>query len=123
LRIGTAITEGTANFLVNHRMNKSQQTRWSRRGADLLLRVRCAVYIGPRSIMVRLVPNSDRSSIQPTTHSRQPLLPPDPQFCTGPRITSPRLYRGRAGQQRSGLGPGTRPRFAAFALTLAQIRH
>jgi hypothetical protein len=46
LRVGTAITEGTANFLVNRRMNKSQQMRWSRRGADLLLRVRCAVYNG-----------------------------------------------------------------------------
>ena len=44
LRVGTAITEGTANFLVNRRMNKSQQMRWSRRGADLLLQVRCAVY-------------------------------------------------------------------------------
>ena len=40
------ITEGTANFLVNRRMNKSQQMRWSRRGADLLLQVRCAVYNG-----------------------------------------------------------------------------
>ena len=37
LRVGTAITEGTTNFLVNRRMNKSQQMRWSRRGADLLL--------------------------------------------------------------------------------------
>jgi len=46
LRVGTAITEGTANFLVNHRMNKSQQMRWPRRGADLLLQVRCAVYNG-----------------------------------------------------------------------------
>jgi hypothetical protein len=46
LRVGTAITDGTANFLVNLRMNKSQQMRWSRRGADLLLRVRCAVYNG-----------------------------------------------------------------------------
>jgi hypothetical protein len=46
LRVGTSITEGTANFLVNRRMNKSQQMRWSRRGADLLLQVRCAVYIG-----------------------------------------------------------------------------
>ena len=46
LRVGTAITEGTANFLVNRRMNKSQQRRWSRRGADLLLQVRCAVYNG-----------------------------------------------------------------------------
>jgi len=46
LRVGTAITEGTANFLVNCRMNKSQQMRWSRRGAALLLQVRCAVYKG-----------------------------------------------------------------------------
>jgi hypothetical protein len=46
LRVGTAVTEGTANFLVNRRMNKSQQMRWSRRGADLLLQVRCAVYNG-----------------------------------------------------------------------------
>ena len=46
LRVGTAITEGTANFLVNRRMNKNQQMRWSRRGADLLLQVRCAVYNG-----------------------------------------------------------------------------
>ena len=34
------------NFLVNHRMNKSQQMRWSRHGADLLLQVRCAVLNG-----------------------------------------------------------------------------
>ena len=46
LRVGTAITEGTANVLVNRRMNKSQQMRWSRRGADLLLQVRRAVYNG-----------------------------------------------------------------------------
>ena len=45
-RVGTAITEGTANFLVNRRMNKRQQMRWTRRGADLLLQVRCAVYNG-----------------------------------------------------------------------------
>ena len=46
LRVGTALTEGTANFLVNRRMNKSQQMRWSRRGADRLLQVRCALYNG-----------------------------------------------------------------------------
>jgi hypothetical protein len=45
-RIGTSITEGTANFLVNRRVNKSQQMRWSRRGADLLLQVRFAAYNG-----------------------------------------------------------------------------
>jgi hypothetical protein len=33
-------------FLVNRRMNKSQQMRWSRDGANLLLQVRCAVYNG-----------------------------------------------------------------------------
>ncbi|HTR16254.1 MAG TPA: ISKra4 family transposase [Acetobacteraceae bacterium] len=46
LRVGTALTEGTANFLVNRRMNKQQHMRWSRRGADRLLQVRCAVYNG-----------------------------------------------------------------------------
>ena len=46
LRVGTSLTEGTANFLVNKRMAKSQQMCWSRRGADLLLQVRCAVYNG-----------------------------------------------------------------------------
>src|SRR5215218_9761489 len=45
-RVGTSITEGTANFLINRRMNKSQQMRWSRRGADLLLQVRCAGFNG-----------------------------------------------------------------------------
>ena len=45
-RVGTALTEGTADFPVNRRMAKSQQMRWSRRGADRLLRVRCAVYNG-----------------------------------------------------------------------------
>ena len=46
LRVGTSLTEGAANFLVNRRMAKSQQMRWSRRGADLLLQVRCAVHNG-----------------------------------------------------------------------------
>jgi hypothetical protein len=34
------------HFLVHRRMNKSQQMRWSRDGADQLLQVRCAVYNG-----------------------------------------------------------------------------
>jgi hypothetical protein len=45
-RVGTALTEGTANFLVNRRMAKAQQMRWTRHGADLLLQVRCALYNG-----------------------------------------------------------------------------
>jgi hypothetical protein len=46
LWVGTSVTGGTANFLVNRRINKSQQMRWSRRGADLLLQLRCAVSNG-----------------------------------------------------------------------------
>ena len=46
LRVGTSITEGTANFLVNRRMNKQQQMRWSRCGADAVVQVRCAIYNG-----------------------------------------------------------------------------
>jgi hypothetical protein len=37
---------GTANFLVNRHMNKSQQMRRSRRGPDLLMQLRCASYNG-----------------------------------------------------------------------------
>src|SRR5690349_20935311 len=66
LRVGTAITEGTANFLVNRRMNKLQQMRWSRRGADLLLQVRCAIYNG--------TPGSGFG------HLFEPVASPDPQL-------------------------------------------
>ena len=45
LRVGTSITEGTANFLAKRRMNKRQRMRLSRRGADAALQVRCAIYM------------------------------------------------------------------------------
>jgi hypothetical protein len=72
LRVGTAITEGTANFLVNRRMNKSQQMRWSRRGADLLLQVRGAVYNGTlgSDFGQRFHPADDKSS--PTAIAARP---------------------------------------------------
>ncbi|MGB5087177.1 MAG: hypothetical protein WBO09_21890, partial [Methylocystis silviterrae] len=60
------ITEGTANFLVNRRMNKSQQMRWSRRGADLLLQVRCAVYNGALG-------STCGQKFQPTNDSTPPV--------------------------------------------------
>ena len=44
--VGTTITEGTANFLVNRRMNNSQQMHWSRRGVELLLQIRCTICNG-----------------------------------------------------------------------------
>ncbi len=66
LRVGTSLTEGTANFLVNKRMDKSQQMRWSRRGADLLLQVRCAVYNGALGFafgqLFEPIPTSDSQS-------------------------------------------------------------
>jgi hypothetical protein len=57
-RVGTSVTEGTANFLVNRRMNKAQQMRWSPRAADLLLQV------GVRSTTVRSGPASAICSSQ-----------------------------------------------------------
>ena len=42
LPIGTSTTEGLANALVNRRMNKSQQMRWSARGAHAVLAIRIA---------------------------------------------------------------------------------
>jgi hypothetical protein len=40
LPIGTSTTESLANTLVNRRMNKSQQMRWSVRGAHAVLAIR-----------------------------------------------------------------------------------
>jgi len=38
--IGTSTTEGLANNLVNQRMNKLQQMRWSTKGAHAVITVR-----------------------------------------------------------------------------------
>lgn len=46
LCVSTALTESTVNMLVNRRMNKQQQMRWSAQGAHLLLIVRAAVLNG-----------------------------------------------------------------------------
>ena len=80
--LGTSITEGTANFLVNRRMNKSQQMRWSRRGADLLLQVRCAT--------ASSAPPSDSSSKLKSIPL--PIWPwlLDPQSFDGPPAGCPR---------------------------------
>jgi hypothetical protein len=53
LRVSSCGVESTVNVLVNHRMNKRQQMRWSRRGAHLLLQVRAAVLNGEFDALVR----------------------------------------------------------------------
>ncbi|MDR3472421.1 MAG: ISKra4 family transposase [Devosia sp.] len=105
LRVGTAITEGTANFLVNRRMNKSQQMRWSRRGADLLLQVRCAVYNGTlgSGFGQRFQPANDPLPQAP--------LPPDPQ---SPGSPYPVLDHSRPSSRVTGS-------VAIFQLSVAEL--
>ena len=91
LRVGTAITEGTANFLVNRRMNKCQQMRWSRRGADLLLQVRCAVYNGTfGSDFGQKVPTRQRlisaDGASRVTPNLEPVPPPSATFARYDRM-------------------------------------
>jgi hypothetical protein len=45
-RISTSAVEGTVNRLIGRRICKSQHMCWSKRGAHLLLQVRCAVLNG-----------------------------------------------------------------------------
>jgi hypothetical protein len=97
LRVGTSVTEGTANFLVNRRMNKSQQTRCTRRGADLQLQVRCAACNGKfgRDSVASLKLRPAR--ICPQRKPRDPHFPDTPRdarrgpgevplFCDGQEI-------------------------------------
>ena len=44
--MSTALTESAVNSMVNQRMNKLRQMRWSEAGARSLLRVRTAVING-----------------------------------------------------------------------------
>ena len=45
-RISTSAVEGTVNRLIGRRMCKSQHMCWTKRGAHLLLQVRCAIFNG-----------------------------------------------------------------------------
>jgi hypothetical protein len=45
-RISTSAVEGTVNRLIGRRLGKGQHMCWSKRGAHLLLQVRCAVMNG-----------------------------------------------------------------------------
>jgi hypothetical protein len=87
LRVGTAMTEGTANFLVNRRMDKSQSMRWSRRGADLLLQVRCSS--APSSL--RHLQRHARLWLRPEIPSSQQSTPASGDC----GLTTPNLRRPR----------------------------
>jgi hypothetical protein len=73
-----AVTK-TANFLVNRRMNKAQQMRWSRRGANLLLQVRCAIHNGTlgSGFGQKFHPANDTHS-QAAVAARPPILRQSP---------------------------------------------
>lgn len=53
LRVSSCGVESSVNCLINRRMNKSQQMRWSRQGAELLLRVRAALLNGEFDALAR----------------------------------------------------------------------
>ena len=74
LRVSSCGAESSVNFLINHRMNKRQQMRWSRRSAHLLLQVRAAVLNGEFEALVRAptrshVPNHDEAVSLPLAAS------------------------------------------------------
>jgi hypothetical protein len=93
LRVGTSLTEGTANFLVNRRMNKSQQMRWSRRGADLLLQVRCAVLNGKLGSGFGKLFKAEVDPVTAVYASRSPTTPQHSLPCGRYSLPGPDFHR------------------------------
>lgn len=52
-RVSTALVESAVNHLVNRRMNKSQQMRWSAHGAHQVLQVRAALLNKEFDVLLR----------------------------------------------------------------------
>jgi hypothetical protein len=73
LRVGTALTEATANFLVNRRMNKSQQMRWTCAAPTC-----CCRSVAP-STMERSAPGSASGLSLPLGCLQKYRWQPDPQ--------------------------------------------
>jgi len=63
-RISTAHVESVMNHLINHRMSKKQQMRWSPAGAHYLLQVRADVLNGLLVTFAPKVPLTNRSGIR-----------------------------------------------------------
>src|SRR3954466_15027588 len=85
-RVDTALTEGTANFLVNRRM--ARRSRCAGPGAGPI----CCSRSAAPSTTARSAPVSGSNSCRPTTHTRQWRWPPDPQLCDGPLSNVYLLY-------------------------------
>ena len=77
-RVGTALTEGTANFLVNRRM--ANHSRCVGPGAGPIC---CSRSAAPFTT-AHSAPVSGKNSSQPTTNTRPGRWPPDPQLRDGP---------------------------------------
>ena len=65
-RVSTSPVESAMNHLINHRMNKKQQMRWTPKGAHHLLQVRTALSNGTLgAVMARWYPGFGCSSGRP----------------------------------------------------------
>src|SRR5208337_475348 len=73
-RIATSLAESAVNSLVAKRMVKSQQMRWSQKGAHLMLQVRAAVMNGNLRQRLRERPDLPVLPVHPIFQPTPPLL-------------------------------------------------
>jgi hypothetical protein len=69
LRVGTAITEGTANFLVNRRMNKSHM--WSAHSSQGIVAFDQIACVHMSGLLVRSHMNADQDGFRDTGSKQQ----------------------------------------------------
>jgi hypothetical protein len=74
LRVATTLAESAVNSLVGKRMVKKQQTRWSVRGAHLLMQVRTAEINGELRDRLRAEFRKPEPNIPASFKSKPPLL-------------------------------------------------
>jgi hypothetical protein len=72
--ISTALAESAVNQVINARMCKRQQMRWSPRGAHLLAQVRCAVINGDLAQRLQAYEAANAEEISPEVHRFLELL-------------------------------------------------
>ena len=82
-RISTSAVEGTVNRLIGRRMCKAQHMCWSKRGAHLLLQVRCATLNG--DLLASGIPALVSVCRYTTSHNALGLV--TPSFVTVPNDT------------------------------------